>query len=325
VKNYTVRTYEPSDYAQWNAFVSKAKNATFLFHRDFMEYHSDRFFDFSMLVFEGEKLLSILPANREGAVVFSHQGLSYGGFVFDSDIKLGKAINVFREMLLFLNKSGVSFLELKPVPFFYHDFLSEEIEYALFLTEAQRIRSDCFCAIDMSKPYSYTENKKRKVKRGKSHAFSVVETNNFSGFWNEVLIPNLEDKHQVSPVHNLEEIALLKQRFPNNIRQFNVLYNGKIVAGTTIFETKNVAHAQYISGIPEFNTMGSIDFLFDHLLQQVYREKPFFDFGISNENAGKNLNEGLLYWKESFGARIAMQHFYKIDTSNYTLLENVYI
>jgi hypothetical protein len=54
VKNYTVRRYTSEDFALWNAFISTAKNATFLFHRDFMEYHSDRFEDYSLLVFEGD-------------------------------------------------------------------------------------------------------------------------------------------------------------------------------------------------------------------------------------------------------------------------------
>ena len=54
MKNYSVKPYRESDYANWNAFIGQAKNATFLFHRDFMEYHKDRFEDFSLMVFEDE-------------------------------------------------------------------------------------------------------------------------------------------------------------------------------------------------------------------------------------------------------------------------------
>ncbi|MFT6748422.1 MAG: hypothetical protein ACJAQ1_000334, partial [Flavobacterium sp.] len=77
---FSVKQYRSEDYEAWNQFVSEAKNATFLFHRDFMEYHSDRFEDFSLLVFNNkEKLVAILPANRVDESVFSHQGLTYGG------------------------------------------------------------------------------------------------------------------------------------------------------------------------------------------------------------------------------------------------------
>ena len=42
-----------------------------------------------------------------------------------------------------------------------------------------------------------------------------------------------------------------------------------------------------------------------------------------NENQGKNINEGLLYWKESFGARAISQDFYEVEIKNHTLLDNV--
>ena len=58
LKNYTVKRYEPKYFEEWNAFISTAKNATFLFNRDFMEYHSDRFEDFSLLIFDQDKLVS---------------------------------------------------------------------------------------------------------------------------------------------------------------------------------------------------------------------------------------------------------------------------
>ena len=94
MKNFTIRRYTSEDFALWNAFISNAKNVTFLFHRDFMEYHSDKFQDFSLLVFDEDKLVSVLPANRIEETIFSHQGLTYGGFVFESKIKLGEVIAI---------------------------------------------------------------------------------------------------------------------------------------------------------------------------------------------------------------------------------------
>jgi hypothetical protein len=67
---YTVKKYDQNDYKIWNDFVAQAKNATFLFHRDFMEYHKDRFEDFSLLVYQDEKLISILPANKVRNAVY---------------------------------------------------------------------------------------------------------------------------------------------------------------------------------------------------------------------------------------------------------------
>ncbi|PUU67915.1 GNAT family N-acetyltransferase, partial [Flavobacterium sp. WLB] len=99
----------------------------------------------------------------------------------------------------------------------------------------------------------------------------------------------------------------------------------EIIAGTTIFESESVVHCQYISKNPNKETLGGLDFLFHFLIHERYTDKSYFDFGISNENKGKNLNKGLTYWKESFGASTIIHDFYEIETSNYTKLNGIFV
>ncbi|WP_396179590.1 GNAT family N-acetyltransferase [Flavobacterium sp.] len=325
MKNYTVRLYQKNDFEAWNAFIGKAKNATFLFHRNFMEYHNDRFQDYSLIIEDDKKWIAVLPANRVDNQVFSHQGLTYGGLIYDTKLKLTAVLEVFRTVLIFLESQNCSKLQIKLVPPFYSDVAAEELNYALFLAEAKLIRRDTCAVINLQRNYTISKDRLRGVAKGKKFSLEVREEPNFELFWKEVLIPNLAENHQAKPVHSWEEIAQLHHYFPNNIRQFNVYHNNKIVAGTTIFESKNVAHSQYISGNSDKNTLGSVDYLHDFLLNTVFKEKKFFDFGISNEDQGKNLNEGLCYWKESFGANIAVHDFYEVSTANYSLLENVLV
>ena len=323
MKNYTVKRYEKNDYTDWNAFIGQAKNATFLFHRDFMEYHSDRFQDYSLVVLDGEKWVAVLPANVVGNEVFSHQGLSYGGLVYNEKVKLASVIAIFKSVLSFLNANKKEKLQLKLIPSIYHQKPAEELNYALFLAEAQLLRRDALAVLDLSQQNNLSKLRKRSIQKGISYDFRIKEVDDFEDFWNEILIPNLAQKHQAKPVHSLEEITKLKALFPENIRQFNVYENGIIVAGTTIFETSTVAHSQYISGKEDKNELGGLDFLFHHLITQVFQNKRFFDFGISNENQGRKLNNGLSYWKESFGSSTIVQDFYEVETSNYSLLGNV--
>jgi hypothetical protein len=323
VKNFTVRRYEASDFALWNAFISHAKNATFLFHRNFMEYHQDRFSDYSLLVFEADKLVSVLPANKVGTTLYSHQGLTYGGFVFDAKIKLGKAITIVKTVLQFLHENQIATFQLKLLPSIYQNAFSEEIKYAFFLAKAQLIRRDCLSVIDMAQPLSFSKDRKQALQRSTKKELTVKEETNFDLFWNGILIPNLDKKHHAKPVHTAEEMTKLHQLFPNNIRHFNVYYNNEMVAGTTIFVTEKVAHSQYISGNEQKNELGSLDFLHHYLLTEVFQDKAYFDFGISHEDNGQKINEGLLYWKESFGAKTTVQDFYEVATANYSLLENV--
>jgi hypothetical protein len=38
---FEVKRYTPEDKSIWDKYVDKARNATFLFHRDYMDYHAD--------------------------------------------------------------------------------------------------------------------------------------------------------------------------------------------------------------------------------------------------------------------------------------------
>lgn len=320
----TVKRYTSKYYSLWNEFVSKAKNATFLFHRDFMEYHTDRFYDYSLLIFdEKDTLISILPANKVEQVLFSHQGLTYGGFILLENVKLGHVISIFKSVLNFLHQNDISKLQLKQIPPIYWDCFTSEIDYCLFITKSQLIRRDSLAVIDTSKPYRIAKSRRENIRRGAKYNLEIREELNFELFWNEILIPNLDKKHQAKPVHTVQEITLLQKRFPENIRHFNVYDKGKIVAGTTVFISEHVAHPQYISGNEAKNELGSLDYLYHHLMTEVFKNKKYFDLGPSNENQGKNINEGLLFWKESFGAKIVVQDFYEVETANFGLLDTI--
>lgn len=325
MKHYQIRLYNSEDFDQWNTFISVAKNATFLFNRNFMEYHSERFQDFSLMVFDDEKLIAVLPANRVENTIYSHQGLTYGGLVLNSKSKLSSVLSIFKSILQFLNENSIDKVILKTMPNFYLDSFSDELEYCLFITQAQLNRRDSLSVIDLTKTYFITKTRNESIRRGKKNNLIIKEELNFDLFWNNILIPNLDKKHQVKPVHSVEEITLLQKRFPNNIRHFNVYHNDKIVAGTTVFSTDKVAHPQYISGNSDKNELGSLDYLYHHLIAEVYKDKHFFDFNNSNEEQGTKINEGLLFWKESFGAKTVIQNFYEVQTKNYSLLESVLI
>ncbi len=289
-----------------------------------MEYHNDRFVDASLLVFKEGKLVAVIPANREGDVVHSHQGLTYGGFITSEVLKLKDAMEVFQSVLKHFENNGISSFNLKLIPSIYTTAPSEELLYFLSLLQARLTRRDVLSVIDYSVfPKVVSNNRKRGLKRAKSKGLIVKEETLFDGFWDTVLTPNLKEKYGKAPVHSLEEIKKLRDSFPKQIRQFNVYYEDAIVAGTTIFETETVAHAQYISATENKQELGSLDILFHHLINEVYKDKNYFDFGVSNENQGKNINEGLLYWKESFGARTIIQDFYSLETHNHYLLDQV--
>ena len=322
MKAYNIIKYSNKYYDDWNDFVSNSKNATFLFHRDFMDYHKDRFEDFSLLVYKQKKLIALLPANIEGIKLYSHQGLSYGGLLLPYKISFEDVLFGFYELLKFLDTYKLEHLVIKQTPRIYYRQPSDELDYLLFILHAELYRRDLSMVIPVRNEMSFSTLRKRQLKLAKMNDLKLIEEHDFSNFWNDVLVPNLAEKFDASPVHSLYEIARLKKYFPNNIKQYSIYLNENIVAGCVIFETKEVAHVQYISTLKNSN-LGALDYLVHELLVEIYQGKKYFDFGISNENNGRNINNGLLNWKQSFGAFPVVHDFYEIDISNYSNLNDV--
>ncbi|MDA8970918.1 GNAT family N-acetyltransferase [Flavobacteriaceae bacterium] len=321
MSNYRVEKYTKENRLAWDTFISGAKNATFLFARDFMEYHSDRFTDYSLLVYKDDLLYAVLPANIVGDKLYSHKGLTYGSLVLSKSAKLLYTFEAFKALLAFLDAKAISTLELRNIPTFYNTMPSDELSYFLFKANATLIKRDALMVIDTSTKIKFQKNRREGINKAKRNGLTIAVDDNFEGFWNEILIPNLQQKHAVAPVHSLEEIQLLAAKFPDHIKQVNVYKDNVIVAGTTLFLTKTTIHPQYVSGNSDKNAFGSLDLAYDYIINHFDSSKRYFDFNISSEENGTALNSGLIFWKESCGARTYVADNYLIDTACYKTLD----
>ncbi|HHQ5462198.1 TPA: GNAT family N-acetyltransferase, partial [Aeromonas hydrophila] len=113
-----------------------------------------------------------------------------------------------------------------------------------------------------------------------------------------------------------DEIVALKKIFPENIKVFSALLDGEQVAGAVMFITDTVAHTQYLYNTVAGRDVGALDGLVDYLVKKEFVDKEYFDFGISNEQQGRFLNEGLISQKEGFGARAVVHDFYEIKAND---------
>jgi len=311
---YTVKKYDQNDYTIWNDFISQAKNATFLFHRDFMEYHKDRFEDFSLLVYQDEKLISILPANKVGNAVYSHQGLTYGGLVYANKLKGGRVEAVLDAVLLFLKENAFETFYYKPIPNFYFPEGNNETDFFLFKRGAVLDRKEMNLAVNLELPLQISKSKLKHFRRIEDLDLDIIGEEDFNPFWEKILEPRLREKFNVKPVHTKEEIVLLKQKFPKNIRQYSVYQKDEIIAGITIFETENVVKSQYGATSKRGEEVRALDFLFINLIEKYKRKgKRFFDMGIVNEENESGYHPGLLKQKEELGCTVYNQDFYKIE------------
>lgn len=323
-EEFSVERYSEGRRQEWNSFVNTAKNATFLFLRGYMDYHSSRFADHSLMVFCGQKLVALLPANlaANGALI-SHEGLTYGGLVVSRTATLCQVLACFHAVLRHLSRENIPQLLYKQIPGFYNTLPGDEVNYALFLLEAQLCRRDCASVVVQSDRLRCRKGRKSEISRARRLGVRVVRETAFQAFWEHLLVPQLALRYGVQPVHTLDEITLLGSRFPENIRQFSAYCGDEIVAGATIYETPTVAHSQYAAVSDHGRRLGAQALLFGWLMDEYYKDKRFFDFGISNELNGRAVNHGLLDWKEGFGGRSYMHDFYDVCPDNYVKLESV--
>ena len=320
MKSYTVQRFLSAQAAQWNAFIAQAKNATFLFHRDFMEYHRDRFDDYSLVVTENEKWVAVLPANALGNEIHSHQGLSYGGLLVLPGIRTADYFGILSGIGDFLTAQGFLKLHLKILPRIYEQTFSDEMAQALFVINAQQTRSDLYLVVDKNQPYLPNRNRNRALKVAQDLGIEIKEETQYDSFWNEVLTPNLQQRFGVNPVHSLAEMTQLAAAFPDQIKLFNAYLDGILKAGCVLFVMNNVVHFQYSSGTDDRMHTAALDVLFDYVIQR-YHPTHHVSFGNVSEQNGMKINQGLAYWKESFGAKPIVQQYFTIHLPQAHLLD----
>lgn len=97
------------------------------------------------------------------------------------------------------------------------------------------------------------------------------------------------------------------------IRLFVARHEGSIVAGAVVYETTMVAHTQYLAVSDEGTRHHALDGLIAYLAEERYAEKPYLDLGTSMEPSTSQLNEGLIFQKEGFGARAVVYDAYVIQ------------
>jgi len=305
------KRYTREQRKEWDDFVRNSKNGIFLFYRNYMEYHSDRFRDFSLLFLQnGLQPVALLPANIVGDVVYSHAGLTFGGLICGYSMTTNLMLEISRILVEYLKSMSVKNLVYKAIPHIYHSVPAEEDLYALFRYDAKLLKREVTSAIPMPAE-RFHKNRNWAIKKAERNHVIVEKSDDLEQFMS-ILTRMLVARHELKPVHTYEEMNRLASTFPDNIKLFAAYKGDVMLAGVIVYESSNVAHAQYSANTEEGMKMGALDAVYGHLVNDYYREKRYFDFGISTEGGGRHLNIGLIRYKEAFKARAVMQDTYEL-------------
>ncbi len=294
-----IEPYGQEKKEEWDRFVAASLNGTFLFHRDYMDYHSDRFADGSLMVYSRDKLISLIPANREEGSFHSHGGLSYGSFVVNGKMGASLMMDIFDAWMEYLHGEQYREIIYKPVPYIFHLSPCEYDLYAMFRHSFQLERREISTVIPIGKG-RIGGNRKSGYNYAVRKGLELIETEDFSRFI-EIANERLETKYHAHAVHTAEELELLKSRFPGEIRLHGVFREGRMLGGALIYLINRALHAQYLYCNDEGREFRALDFMIVSLLREKYAEYDRFDFGKSTEDGGKYLNKPLIKTKEEFG------------------------
>lgn len=307
-----IEQYTPSLAEQWNETVAATRNGTFLHMRPYMDYHSDRFSDCSLIARNDcGDILALLPANAEGNTVVSHRGLTFGGWLMTPAADAEAMMEIWAEASKFFKNRGFNTLIYKPVPHIYHKYPAEEDLYAVFRAGGKLESTLISSTIDMSCPLGFDRSARRYARAAEKAGVVVAESDNWKEYWS-VLEETLRERHNAKPVHSIEEIRLLHSRFPSNIKLYTASIDGRIAAGVVMYISDTVAHCQYIATTQQGRDAKVLPLLFSHIIA-ANASRRYFDFGTSNEDGGHTLNIGLIHQKCTYGARAIVHNTYRID------------
>lgn len=293
--------YAADKAEEWDRFVNRSRCPMFMFNRGFMDYHADRFEDDSLMFYRDDELIAVLPATRHGDEIRSHGGLTYGGMIVGERMKQGSMLECFEAMRNFYRDVGVRSILYKQIPHIYKTQSSDEDLYALFRCGASVVKVEPSTLVRLDAPLKMPKGRKAQISRARREGVTVADSDDFEMF---ISLENaVLERHNVRAVHSPAELSLLKSRFPDNIRCRCAWKDGRMIAGTLLFAYGSVVHTQYMFASERGREIGALDLVISQVISDFAATHAWLDFGISSEDGGRFLNEGLIAQKEGFGGR----------------------
>lgn len=325
---FRIESYKKEYEHLWDDFVlNKSINGTFLQSRNFLNYHPEgRFQDCSLLIFnQKNNLAAVVPACRDSndaACFFSHKGSTYGGILIDKKHYNGDMLlEMIEDIEAYLRVVQFRSLYLKLTP----DILCTEspslLEYLLYYKNYRQY-SELNTYIDL---VNYDDHIVSNFSQGKrTHITNCLKEELICRTivlakeikeLHTILTENLK-KYNVKPVHDFNELIELKQKYiPDNIAFFGGYSKDELIAGAAVFyfQKTKALHTQYLCAKEEFAKLSPMSFMYYSMILEAKKMNyKKVSWGVSTENLGRVLNQGLLKNKESYGSTYSINKtFYK--------------
>jgi len=303
----------------WDDFVlNRSCNGTIFHTQLFLSYHSNnKFIDSSILLYDENKLIAVILVAQLEEDYFSHPGTSGGGLVISQNYYKAEKLNLILDEVIkhFDNK-----LNLRVFESYFSEVNNDLLVY--FLNKKGHLYSELSIYLKILKDVDListisdqkTRTAVRKLEK-QNFNFSISnEQNDFKKF-HDLITENLR-KHNIKPVHSLEEILRINDMFPD--KQFLALgkdETGKTVCAMWVFKASSSTwHPQYIAKDYNSKLRCTIEKTIIEVMSIARKEHvKRVSLGISTENMGEVLNFGLTSFKEIMGGYHQFRYIFKSE------------
>jgi hypothetical protein len=324
-KKIDIVPYADKDRDTWEWIVKDSNNGTLYHTQKFLEYHpKGRFNNFHHIIAVDGNACCAVPGciaeSEKGKTFVSYSGASVGGFVLPEDFGLEDTDRVICAFLDYLKGRGFCRIEITLPPIFYGrrqnnhaDFILSREGFGFKKREVSSVIALNYPDDDILK--TFEPSARRSVKKATTSGVEVMADDSETAYrdYYKILEKNLNLRHNVKPVHTVEEMMDIKRRFPEEVFLFTARHSGRIIGGIWLFKiNRDVSVAFYISHDQEYQELRPINLLYYETIRKtVSWKQKYFELGLFTVNMAPNY--GLGRFKESFGAQGLFRDYFRKD------------
>ena len=317
---WRVERYRSEHAPVWEAAVVASGNGPFLLRRSYLDYHADRFEDFSWLIWRGDVLRALFVAGRGWAaagaaqdLLVAHPGLPYGGLVYALPLTYQELGGIMTELRAAWRAAGFRQLLIRPVPRAFCRRPSDALAYWLHEQGAGLSQRGLNSVIDLTLPLRAGKSRRNNLRLARRHGLAVDASQDYAAFW-AILTENLARRHGARPVHMLAEITYLQQHNPAHISLYVARIGPEMVAGVVLYHDagQGFAHTQYIASSALGQQTGAVDAVLAYVTEWC-AAAGYQRLSLGTSMPGGVLSAGLLSQKEGAGAVGEVQDTYLLE------------
>jgi hypothetical protein len=194
------------DHKQWDDFVAAANNGTIFHSLKFLAYHpADRFKDHHLIIRERSNTIAVFPAVEDNKRIISHQGASYGGFVFKDALGIHTTYLMVEHTVQYFKREGFEKIILTQPPLIYYTNPNQYLDFALMKNGFRNLKREVTAVIplDTAEPMAtFHGDARRSTKKAIREGVKVLISQDYARFY-DILKHNLGMRHNVTPTHSL--------------------------------------------------------------------------------------------------------------------------